>query len=153
MKLTVRYSHGNCYIDGTVCCDNSSIQCSVGQLCNACPSGQTCIANGCSGDSSSASPITTTAEPTNTQMTTATTTTVESSTTAAPVGPTVVPTTGTFSNIGCYADDGADRVLNNGSSTDYSSTGMTVEKCTALASRYQYAGVEYYGQVTRILAI
>ncbi|PVH74820.1 WSC-domain-containing protein, partial [Cadophora sp. DSE1049] len=60
--------------------------------------------------------------------------------------PTVVPNTGTFTNIGCYADDGGNRVLTKGSLSDYSSTGMTVEKCAALASGYQYAGVEYYGE-------
>lgn len=48
-KLIVLYSHGNCYIEGTVCCDDTSVQCSIGKLCNACPSGQTCNGSGCSG--------------------------------------------------------------------------------------------------------
>ncbi|KAH8812238.1 WSC domain-containing protein [Xylogone sp. PMI_703] len=41
--------HGNCYTAGTVCCDFDSIQCEVGDLCNACKAGQTCGNNQCVG--------------------------------------------------------------------------------------------------------
>ncbi|KAH6710677.1 hypothetical protein BKA61DRAFT_694333 [Leptodontidium sp. MPI-SDFR-AT-0119] len=127
--------HGNCYIDETVCCDRPSVQCSVGQLCNACPSGQTCNANGCSGDPNTAPPTTTTSKPTSISIPTTT-----------PVSPTVLPTSGTFKSIGCFADADGNRVLTTGSSVDYSPTGMTVEKCAELANGYQYAGVENNGE-------
>ncbi|KAG4439039.1 hypothetical protein IFR05_005467 [Cadophora sp. M221] len=127
--------HGNCYIDKTVCCDRPSVQCSVGQLCNACPSGQTCNANSCSGDPNTDPPTTTTTKPTDLPVPTTT-----------PVNPTVVPTAGTFKSIGCFADADGNRVLTNGSSVDHSTTGMTVEKCAELANGYQYAGVENNGE-------
>ena len=40
-------SHGNCYAPGTVCCDNKSFQCEVGEACNACPKDQKCGPDGC----------------------------------------------------------------------------------------------------------
>lgn len=54
-------SHGNCYIGGSVCCENDSTQCSVGELCLACPSGQTCGSGGtCSSVTSTSSKSTST---------------------------------------------------------------------------------------------
>lgn len=61
-----------------------------------------------------------------------------------PPAPAVeVPSSGTFHSIGCYSDSTELRTLSN-VTTDWD--GMTVEKCTAIAKDYKYAGVEYYGE-------
>lgn len=65
------------------------------------------------------------------------------------VSPIVVQQVGNYSNIGCFLDSVSARVLGGSSDVDYSSTGMTVEKCVAFAQlgSWQYAGVEYGGYV------
>ncbi|RFU32891.1 hypothetical protein B7463_g3468, partial [Scytalidium lignicola] len=220
--------HGNCYKSGTVCCNFDSIQCDVGDLCNACSPGQTCGDNQCTGQSTSPPPTsvstttthpppppppptsistttttahtspppppppqtsistTTTSPPPSTSHSTTTTTTtkttspppsppppptsistttttttttthplppppstsVSTTSTSAIPTPTLVPSSGTFSNIGCFLDSTIVRVLVVGSSVDQSSTGMTVEKCIAVAqiSGLQFAGVEFGGE-------
>lgn len=45
----------------------------------------------------------------------------------------------------CVQDFTDNRVLVNGSTSDLSATGMTVEKCIELAQGWQYAGVQYGG--------
>jgi hypothetical protein len=64
-----------------------------------------------------------------------------------PAAPTIVPSVGTFQNSGCFVDSVSARVLVAESTTDLSSTGMTVEKCVAFAQEggWKYAGVEYGG--------
>ncbi|KAG4436972.1 hypothetical protein IFR05_007542 [Cadophora sp. M221] len=66
---------------------------------------------------------------------------------APTAAPTVVPSSGTFKSKGCYVDSADARVLVVDSVNDYSTTGMTVQKCVQLAQRrgLRYAGVEYYG--------
>ncbi len=59
--------------------------------------------------------------------------------------PTVVPSVGSFQSRGCFLDSVAARVLVDGTSVDHSPSGMTVEKCTALAAGWRYAGLEFSG--------
>lgn len=62
-----------------------------------------------------------------------------------PPAPTVVPSSGNFKSIGCYADSTGSRALGTGSYTDYDA--MTVAKCIQKAgTSYKYAGVEFYGE-------
>jgi hypothetical protein len=118
----------------------------VGELCNACDPGETCGNNKCVGGGSgqvshSTPPSPSTSVPVHIPSSTKLIPSHASS--ASAPSPTVVPSVGTFNNIGCYADSPDARVLTNGSRTDSSSTGITVEKCAALAKGYQFAGVEY----------
>jgi hypothetical protein len=50
-----------------------------------------------------------------------------------------------FQSPTCIIDYTDNRVLVNGSASDLSLTGMTVEKCMELGQGWQYAGVEYGG--------
>lgn len=162
-------SHGNCYAAGTVCCDHDAVQCGIGQLCNACGSGQTCTsgASTCAGSGGSVpttkpstSPTTITIPISQTTKTTApttvnptttnpTTTTIDPTTGGGSSTPSVVSKVGNFVSQGCYQDTTSARILVAGSSQDQSSSGMTVEKCIALAraDAWQYAGVEFGGCV------
>ncbi|KAH7323511.1 hypothetical protein BKA65DRAFT_540182 [Rhexocercosporidium sp. MPI-PUGE-AT-0058] len=54
---------------------------------------------------------------------------------APTTAPTVVPSSGSFKSKGCYVDSGNARVLVVDSVNDYSTTGMTVQKCVQLAQR------------------
>ncbi|KAL7940247.1 hypothetical protein V8C42DRAFT_338118 [Trichoderma barbatum] len=166
--------HGNCYKPGTVCCDFPSIQCTVGTRCNACNPGQTCGNNQCAGTASSvtsttssstaptviisstvslvtasSSTLTATSAPISiSTATTATASTSSLSSSSSISSPTVVPSVGLYVNTGCFSDSITARVLSEKSVTDLSPTGMTVEKCIALAQQgsYTYAGVEYGGE-------
>ncbi|KAH8797625.1 hypothetical protein F5884DRAFT_253858 [Xylogone sp. PMI_703] len=95
--------HGNCYKAGTVCCDFDSIQCNVGELCNACSPGQTCGNNQCNGGGSSSPPTTTTTTsrlpppPPPPSTTTSKTTTATTTTSNPPPPPPPTTTTTTTS--------------------------------------------------------
>ncbi|KAH6694937.1 hypothetical protein BKA61DRAFT_741936 [Leptodontidium sp. MPI-SDFR-AT-0119] len=160
--------HGNCYNADAVCCDNSAVQCTIGNLCNACGPGQTCTTGattcvGGDGEHPTTSKSSTQTTPTITIPTTnkSPTTTKPPSTTSIsitpppttttskpPSVPTEVPQVGDFKDIGCYQDSPDSRILVADSTEDQSSTGMTVEKCVAFAidNSWQYAGVEFGGQ-------
>jgi hypothetical protein len=139
------FSHGNCYINNAVCCDNPSVRCSVGTLCNACQAGQACGTGATSCLSGGQPP------PIATSTNGKTTTTkgqVPPPTTTEPNAqptPTIVQTTGDFKYQGCYDDNTNNRTLLVDSKTDSGASGMTVEKCTAFASSLglRYAGVEF----------
>ncbi|KAK6540872.1 hypothetical protein TWF694_008255 [Orbilia ellipsospora] len=62
--------------------------------------------------------------------------------------PTIVPSVGAYKNPVCLFDSGSTRILTGGSQNDHSVTGMTVEKCIALAraAGARYAGVEFAGE-------
>ncbi|KAK6522472.1 hypothetical protein TWF281_003033 [Arthrobotrys megalospora] len=62
--------------------------------------------------------------------------------------PQIVPSVGAYKSPACFVDPTNSRVLTGGSNTDHSTTGMTVEKCIALAAAAgaRYAGVEYGGE-------
>ncbi|KAK3902245.1 hypothetical protein C8A05DRAFT_15670 [Staphylotrichum tortipilum] len=162
--------HGQCYTSNAVCCDNSAVRCTLGQACNVCPRGQECAANGgCSAATSigpDLDPTTTTSAtsssssvPTSTSSTSsmsqASSTSSNSTTTAAPTSsstwtappsPTTVAAVDPFQSPTCVVDSTDNRVLVNGSVSDLSSTGITVEKCLELGEGWQYAGVEYGGE-------
>jgi hypothetical protein len=139
-------SHGNCYEPGTVCCDFPSIQCTVGTLCNACSPGQTCDNNQCAGSPSSSATSSLTSLATTSSTATSSSLASSVTMTSTPT-PTVVPSVGLYVKTGCFVDSISARVLSGQNSTDQSPTGMTVEKCVALAQQgsYAYAGVEYGG--------
>lgn len=61
------------------------------------------------------------------------------------VNPTAVPSVGSFQSMGCYVDAVSARVLVAQAVRDPSLTGMTVEKCVALARAvsWKYAGLEF----------
>ena len=61
--------------------------------------------------------------------------------------PQIVPSVGAYKSPACFVDPTDNRVLTGGSKTDHSATGITVEKCIALAAAagVRYAGVEYGG--------
>ncbi|KAF2452640.1 WSC domain-containing protein [Lineolata rhizophorae] len=61
------------------------------------------------------------------------------SSSATPTGPTVVPSAGEFTHIGCYIDSGP-RTLHD---DDLSTEEMTVELCADFCSGYKYMGVEW----------
>ncbi|KAL4877591.1 hypothetical protein BJY04DRAFT_230551 [Aspergillus karnatakaensis] len=87
-------------------------------------------------------PSTTTTTTTTTTSTTKSTTTSSTTSSSAPT-PTRVPQVDSYSLYGCYSDQESPRVLVADSTEDR--TGMTVEKCIALAQEgaWRYAGVEY----------
>ncbi|EPS45732.1 hypothetical protein H072_196 [Dactylellina haptotyla CBS 200.50] len=62
--------------------------------------------------------------------------------------PQIVQSVGAYKSPKCFVDPNDNRVLTGGSQTDHSVTGMTVEKCIALAKAAgaRYAGVEYGGE-------
>ncbi len=67
-----------------------------------------------------------------------------------PPSPTTVASVDPFQSPTCIQDFTDNRVLTNGSVSDLSSTGMTVEKCMTLGQGWQYAGVEYGGLVPAV---
>ncbi|KAL7941069.1 hypothetical protein V8C42DRAFT_361317 [Trichoderma barbatum] len=118
--------------------------------------GQTCGNNQCVGGTTSSTmqssissisipPVTI---PTTTRKSTTISSSVASSSSTSQATPTVVPSVGLYRNTGCFVDSATARVLSDKNSTDLSPTGMTVEKCIALAQQgsYTYAGVEYGGE-------
>ena len=138
---------------------NDAVQCTIGNLCNACQPGQTCTtgASTCAGGGASPStskstvptspPVTTSKPP---PVTTSEPPPVTSSSTSKPPTlPTEVPSVGNFKDKGCFQDSPDSRVLVADSIEDQSSSGMTVEKCIqfALKNSWQYAGVEFGGSV------
>ncbi|KAH7324125.1 peptidase S8/S53 domain-containing protein [Stachybotrys elegans] len=62
--------------------------------------------------------------------------------------PLTVPAVGSFGNVGCYEDSTASRVLVVDEESDFTFSGMTVDKCVKLAkdNGLRYAGVEYAGE-------
>ncbi|TVY37646.1 putative fungistatic metabolite [Lachnellula subtilissima] len=67
---------------------------------------------------------------------------------AAPAPPAHVLTAGAYSRIGCYTEGNGTRALSGATEVDYSTTGMTVEKCAAFCTTHGSAlmGVEYGGE-------
>ncbi|CEJ82138.1 hypothetical protein VHEMI02223 [[Torrubiella] hemipterigena] len=158
--------HGNCYKPGTVCCDDGTIHCTIGDLCLARPSGDNCKAGTSTSTrvspSSSSAPPNQQPQPTIASSSTAVLSTpavttkassatpspqtsarATTTTTAAAAKPTILQQDGDFRYSGCFAD-GATPVLVVDHSSDPSQNGMTAEKCIALAVRkgLRYAGVE-----------
>ena len=62
--------------------------------------------------------------------------------TSTPGTPSVVPSAGDFSYIGCFTDSGSNRALTGRSNPVYGAT-LTVEACAAACAGYTYFGVEY----------
>jgi len=66
-----------------------------------------------------------------------------STTTTSPTptgGPSVVPSVGSFSSVGCYTEATTGRALTGNS---YANNSMTVESCAAFCSPFIWFGVEY----------
>lgn len=144
-------SHGNCYVADAVCCMNDAVQCTIGDMCNACPADQTCTtgASTCVGGGESPS-TTKNSGPTSLPATHTTVIALPpTSTSLPPSPPTAVASVGSFVNQGCFQDAPSSRILVSDSTIDSSSTGMTVEKCVAFSqeNHWQYAGVEFGGYV------
>ncbi|CEJ95175.1 hypothetical protein VHEMI10672 [[Torrubiella] hemipterigena] len=158
--------HGNCYKPGTACCDDSTIHCTIGNLCLARPSGDSCRAGTStstrvSRSSTSAPPIqqpqptftsrrtTVLSTPVVTTKASSVTSSAQTSarstttTTTAAAKPTILQQVGDFRYAGCLAD-GATPVLVVDHTSNPSQNGMTAEKCVDLALRkgLRYAGVE-----------
>ncbi|KAJ4288360.1 hypothetical protein N0V88_007399 [Collariella sp. IMI 366227] len=86
------------------------------------------------------------AKPTTTEQPPVVTPSSAAATTTEPPKPTTVSAVGPFQSPICIQDFVEPRVLVNGSFSDLSENGITVEKCVELAQGWQYAGVEYGGE-------
>ncbi|KAL2135249.1 hypothetical protein VTI74DRAFT_9234 [Chaetomium olivicolor] len=85
-------------------------------------------------------------QPTTTEKPPVITPTPTTSTSTEPPKPTTVSAVGPFQSPTCIQDFVEARVLVNGSVSDFSENGITIEKCIELAQGWQYAGVEYGGE-------
>ena len=73
---------------------------------------------------------------------TSTTSTPGTSPTPTPGAPSVVPSAGGFSYIGCYTDSTANRAL-TGLTNPVAGATLTIELCAAACAQFTYFGVEY----------
>lgn len=73
---------------------------------------------------------------------------VYSTTPTAPAEPVHVATAGGYTRFGCYTEGNGTRALADFQEVDYSTTGMTVEKCATFCGGHSSAlfGVEYGGE-------
>lgn len=73
---------------------------------------------------------------------------VFSTTGTAPAPPAHVLTVGDYTRVGCVTEGNGTRALSDATEVDYSTTGMTVEKCAAFCSAGGFAlmGVEFGGE-------
>ena len=75
----------------------------------------------------------------------ATSTSTGSTVSSTPTGPSVVPSAGSFGYLGCYTEGSSGRSL-SGLSNPVDSSTLTIAKCAAACSSYQYFGTEYSGE-------
>ncbi|KAL7941527.1 hypothetical protein V8C42DRAFT_360761 [Trichoderma barbatum] len=140
--------HGNCYAKGTVCCDRPSVQCTIGESCNACAEGLTCGSTGCVGASSTSKTSSSAASPPPTSTTQKSTSKVSSATSTKTTNPVASPTPlssiGSWTLQGCWSDSTSGRALVAASYID--TTGLTPEACVAKAKGFRYVGFENSGE-------
>jgi len=63
------------------------------------------------------------------------------------VGPSVVPSAGPFSSVGCYTEATTGRALTGGS---LANDDMTVEMCASYCGNFTWFGVEYARECTSL---